>query len=62
MVENRASLPAAIASGERTLAQAIVERVGTPLELVEPGKHAGGGAVEVGQHAVVVVARERDVL
>lgn len=32
------------------------------LELVEPGEHVGGGVVEVGQHAVVVVAGERDVL
>jgi hypothetical protein len=30
--------------------------------MVEPGKHAGGGVVDVRQHALVIVARERDVL
>ena len=45
-----------------TLAQATVERNRQALELVEPGKHVGDGVVDVGQHAFVVVAGERDVL
>ena len=32
------------------------------LELVEPGKHTGDGVVDVGQHALVVVAGEGHML
>jgi hypothetical protein len=42
-------------SGDWTLAQTRV------LDLFEPGKHLGDGVVDVGEHAVVVVAGERDV-
>src|SRR5262249_58152175 len=34
---------------------------GLQLELVEPGENRGHGLVEVGEHALVVVARKLDV-